>query len=212
MPSRSRSRRMIASARYRVHELAVAGNAARIAQPREHQRVDPLAVGRPADMPGEGGGHVRREGGQEIREPRQVAVVRHGDGGTGELERVDVGRRDVHRRGIGDAAHVRDHRGGLDLFREPLQVAVEDRQPRRPVGPGPFRLPGSPVPRAQAEPGEVQHMQHLGHGGLPHERGIGLVEQVVQQDGLTEVEEGAAHGAHSGTGPGRGRAPALPAA
>ena len=50
------------------------------------------------------------------------------------------------------------------------------------------------VPRAQTEPGEVQQMQHLWHIALPHQRRIGLVEQVIQQHRLAEIEESATHG------------------
>ena len=50
------------------------------------------------------------------------------------------------------------------------------------------------IPSAQTEPGEVQQMQHLRHVALPHQRRIGLVEQVIQQYRLAEIEEGATHG------------------
>ena len=40
------------------------------------------------------------------------------------------------------------------------------------------------IPGAQTKAGEVQHVQHLRHVALPHQCRVGLVEQVIQKDGL----------------------------
>src|SRR5260221_4808570 len=49
------------------------------------------------------------------------------------------------------------------------------------------------VPRAQAEAREVEEIQHLRHVALPHQRRIGLEQQVVEHHRLAEVEQRAAH-------------------
>ena len=40
---------------------------------------------------------------------------------------------------------------------------------------------------------EVQQVEHLGHVGLAHQRGIRLVQEVVQQDRFAKIEQRAAH-------------------
>src|SRR5258707_12964526 len=49
------------------------------------------------------------------------------------------------------------------------------------------------VPRAQAEAREVEEIQHLRHVALPHQRRIGLEQQVVEHHRLAEGEQRAAH-------------------
>ena len=96
-------------------------------------------------------------------------------------------------RGIRNAPHVREHAGGAHFLGEVLQVAVEHRQRRRAVGERALGLVRARIPRAQPEPGEVEHIQHLRHVALPHQRRVGLVEQVVEQHGFAEVKQRAAH-------------------
>ena len=93
----------------RAHELVRGGREVRIGELRDEQRVDPLAVGRAAHLARELGLDVRREPRAQLREAREVAVVRERDRHARELERVHVLQRDLDLRAVGDAAHVREH-------------------------------------------------------------------------------------------------------
>jgi hypothetical protein len=148
---------------------------------RDEQRIDPFAVGGAADPGRVFGLHARREQRLHLCEAREVAVVRQAPGHALELERMHVLERDLHRRRVGDAAHVGEHAAGADFLGQVLQVAVENRQRLRAVGEGLLRRVRGRLPGAQAESGEVEQIQHPWHGALAHQRGIGLVRQVVEQ-------------------------------
>ena len=49
------------------------------------------------------------------------------------------------------------------------------------------------VPRAHAEAGQVQHGEHARHRALPHQRGVGLVQEIVEEHRLPQVQQRAAH-------------------
>ena len=122
-----------------------------------------------------------------------LALEREGRRARGPAGKVRP-QRDLDRGGIGDAPDVREHAAGAHLFGEVLEVAVERRQRGRAVEEGLLGRVRGRVPGAQAEAGEVQQVEHLRHVALPHQRGIGLEQQVVEQHGLAEIEQGAAHG------------------
>jgi len=166
----------------------------RIPQPRDEQRVDPLAVGGSPDPTQVLGADMAEQQRFHLRHARQVAVMRQAPGFALELERMHVLQRNLHRGGVGDAAHVRQHARRPDLLGEVLEVAIKHRQRGRAVGEWPLRRVRSGRPRAQAEAGEVQQVQHLRHVTLPDERRVGLEQQVVQQHRLAEIEQRAAHG------------------
>ncbi len=179
----------------RPEHLVFARIAAWILELRDEQRIDPLAVRGAADARQELRLHVRREVRLHLGEPGEVAVVRERPLQPLELERVHVLQRDLDRGRVGDAAHVGEHATRRDLGGEVLQVAVEHRQRVRAVEEGLLRRVRGGVPGAQAEAGQVQHVEHLRHVALPHQRRVGLEQQVVEQHRLAEVEKGAAHGA-----------------
>jgi hypothetical protein len=137
---------------------------------------------------------VLRESRTHLRDAGEIAVVREGERDPRKLERVHVLQRNLDLRAVRDAAHVREHAPGCHLRGEVLQVAVEDRQRIGCVREGRVRVVRSGVPRANAEAREVEHVQHLRHVALAHQRRIGLEQQVVEEDRLSEVEKRAAHG------------------
>src|SRR5204863_1545156 len=56
------------------------------------------------------------------------------------------------------------------LFGKVLEIAIEHRKRRRAVEKRLLGLMRARVPGAQPEPGEVEHIQHLWHVALPHQR------------------------------------------
>ena len=159
----------------------------------EKHGVDPFAVSRAVDLREVLRLHMRGEERLHALEAGQVAVVREHQRHVPEVERVHVLQSDLDARRVGYAAHVPEHAGRADLVRQVLQVAIEHRQRERVVGERSLRVVACRIPRAQAEPGEVQHAQHVRHVRLADERRVGTEQQIVEQHGLSEVEQRAAH-------------------
>ena len=177
----------------RFAELVGSCMAVRIGELGDDQGVDPFAVGGAVDLRDDVRLEVREEEGLHLREASQVAVVRHHQRHVLEVERVAVLQGDLDARVVGDATHVGEEAAGADFLGEVLEVAVEDREPLRVVGEGAVGLVAHRVPGSHSKAGEVEHVQHAGHGGLPYQRRVGLVEEVVEQHRLAEVEQRAAH-------------------
>ena len=177
-----------------VGELAGLRDAVGIVELRQDQRVDPLRVGRPLDALRELGPHVLEQRVAHARELPQVPVVREHDAGAGEMERVQVRLGDDRLAGVGDPANVGDEARRRELGRDQPQVAVERRQRGRAVGErilGPQRRR---IPRLHAEAREVEERVHHPRAvRLPDEAVVGVEQQALHQQRLTEVGQDPAH-------------------
>ena len=179
----------------------------RVREPREHERVDPLAVGGALDHPEDSRIDVLEQVVAHAREVVQVAVLREREARALEQERVHVLQADRFAAVVDDAAHVRDQRRRSHLARERAQVAVEVGDRRHPVGERPRRLRRAGVPGGEAEPAEVEQRHQLGVDSLVDERAVRLVEEILEQHGLTQIRSEPTHHA-----PSRARAHVQPAA
>ena len=177
-----------------VGELARLRDAVGILELREHERVDPLGVGRPGDALRQLGPDVPDEVVAHLAELAQMAVVRQRDLRAVEPERVQVRLRDQDVLAVGDAADVRDQARRSELGGQVAQVAVEGRERRRPVRErilGPDR---ARVPRDHAEAGQVEERLHHPRAvGLANEGAVGVVQHVPQRDRLPEIRDDATH-------------------
>jgi hypothetical protein len=94
---------------------------------------------------------------------------------------------------VGDAAQVREHAGGFDFAREGAEVAIVDGELRGAVHIGQLGLLGACVPGEQARAGEVQPVEQRRVVRLVGEGDIGAIEQIFEDDRLTEIGEDTAH-------------------
>ena len=177
----------------RPGELLAARMAVRVGQLGDDEGVDPLAVCRAVNLRKKRRLDGRCEQGLHVGKPCEVAVVREYQGHVLEGERMAVLQRDLDACVVGHASDMGEEAAGADFFGQVLQVPIEDRELLRVVGVRPFGVVAGGVPGAQAEAGEVQQVEHLRHVRLAHQRGVGLIEEVVEQHGLAEIEQRAAH-------------------
>ena len=195
MPSSRRTRASTRSVASTPRAMSCAAKSAvRVGELREQERVDPLAVGGPADLPRQGGLDVGQQRELHLGEARDLPVVRQRQARAVEEEGVDVLLADDHgSRVVRDAAQVREQAGRLHLAGEGAQVPVEDRELGAAVDEGQAGLLRPLVPREQAGPREVQAVEERGLVVWLTERNVRLVEHVLEEQGLPEVREDAAH-------------------
>jgi hypothetical protein len=116
------------------------------------------------------------------------------DAGAGEVEGVQV--RVGHDRfvGVGDSANVGDQTRRRELGREEAQVAVERRQSGGAVGERILGPQGRRIPCLHAETREVQKRAHHSRAvRLPDEAVVGVEQQILHRERLTEVGHDPAH-------------------
>ena len=106
---------------------------------------------------------------------------------------------------------MRENAIGPRLASQRLQVAVEHGQDRRTIAIGRAGIVTAMIPRHHAEARQAEHPQHLRHVSLIDQRAVGLEQEIVQQGGLTEIDQGAAHPFISLAGVGMWGRPYLPA-
>ena len=160
----------------------------------EQERVDPLAVGGAAHRAGEVRLDVGEQGELHLLEAGELPVVRQRQARAVEEEGVEVLRAD-HRAGVvRHPAQVGQGARRLHLAGERPQVAVEDGELGGAMDEGDRRLLGPLVPGEEAAARQVEPVQQRRLVRLVREGDVGLVEQVLEQDRLTEIGEDAAHG------------------
>ena len=119
--------------------------------------------------------------------------VGQGEASPVEEERVEVLLRDDGAGVVRHAAEVREHAGGLDLAREREEVSVVDRELGGAVNVRHVRQLGPRVPGEDPAAREVEAVEERGAVRLVHERDVGLVEQVFEEDRLPEIREDTTH-------------------
>ena len=163
---------------------------------RKDQRVDPLGVSGSLDALRQLRPHVLDERVAHARELPQVPVVREDDVRAGEAEGVQVRLGHDRLTGVGDPTDVGDEARRRELGREEAQVAVERGQRGCPVRERIVRPERRRIPRLHAETREVEKgVHHPRAVRLPDEAVLGIEQQVLHGERLTEVGQDPAHAA-----------------
>jgi hypothetical protein len=96
--------------------------------------------------------------------------------------------------GVGDPTNVGDEAGRRELGRDEAEIAVERRQAGCAVAERILRPKGRRIPRLHAEAREVEKRVHHPRAvRLPDEAVVGVEQQILHGERLTEVGQDPAH-------------------